>query len=240
MPISHNIAAYVKEQFEENQNRDLVYFLCFDDESIFPVNYDYSKHPIYEHWKVLAYACDNELAERIEDKQLAQIFVSASLRCPPVNLTAEEILEVQQEAREWAEAQEVAEGEEAVQPHEFHKMKDYIIVEGFNGEHFKTLALEIDDDKIGEVLEFENELSKQVGWLPMLGHELIRIWIKAQPNYEEVLKSFAEEGRIRLTEQEFMTLFPGQEIPGSEIEETQSEEEQEEVIVVEEESDHDN
>lgn len=232
MSTSHNIAAYVKEQYEANQNRDLVYFLCFDDESVFPVNYDYSKHPIYEHWKVLAYACDNDLAEKIEDKQLAQIYVSASLRCPPVNLTAEEILEVQKEAREWAEAQESEEGEEKAQPHEFHKMKDYIIVEGFNGEHFTTLALEIVEDKIGEILEFENELSKKVGWLPMLGHELIRIWIKAQPNYEEILKSFAEEGRVRLTEQEFMTLFPGEDVPSAKIEE--------EVIVVEEESDHEN
>lgn len=226
MSISHNIASYVKQKFEQEQFKDLTYYMCFEGESIFPVHYTYADHPLYEHWKVLAYAANNTIYESIEDKACTHIFASSSLRCPPVNLPAEEIVTIQKEAQEWAEAQ----GEDT-QAHEYEKMKDYIVVEGFNGEEFETLAMEIKGEEIGEIFEFNNPLAKEVGWLPHLGHELIRSWLKAQDNYDELLEEYAKKGRVRLTASEFEKMFPDGVVTGAETEE---------VIVVEEESDHEN
>jgi hypothetical protein len=234
MPLSHTIANYAKEKFNEEGFEDLAYYMCFDDNFVFPVHYEYKEIALLEHWKVLATAAQQNLSEIVSDKTLTHVFVTAKIVCPPVTVGShEEMAKIQEEAIAWV-LQQKEEGNEDAKLEDHPDMKQYIVVEGFDGQEFETIVLEIVDGVIDGGLSFDNDYSKQKGFLPYLAPGIVLCWLKGQDNYEELLPIYLGKGLVEV---------PLEELDGfvqQQVEETDSEEEAPEVISVDEETDDEN
>jgi len=197
MPVSHTIANYAKNKFNEEGFSDLTYYMCFDDNFVFPVHYEYKEVAILEHWKVLATAVSQNLIEIVSEKTLTSVFATAKIVCPPVTVGShQEMTRIQEEAIAWV-LSEKEQGNE-VQLKDHPEMKEYIVVEGFNGKEFETIVLEIVNGVIDGGLTFDNDYSKQKGFLPYLAPGLVLCWLKGQDNYDELLPIYLGQGLVEL------------------------------------------